>query len=155
MTQDTAKLKQIRESLKAALNNKENSMWTNRCITEALTALDAIIDAQGVWQSMDTAPKDGQEILLRLTSRKTKQHMVGRWLKDEGFFADWCGEGIGYSPHNEFTGWMHLPTGEATKPVSLIDCAMALQGNERIKLGASLQAIAKTVLDAAGVPYVD
>lgn len=41
------------------------------------------------------------------------------------------------------------------KPVSLIDCAMALQGNERIKLGSDLQVIAKTVLDAAGVKYVD
>lgn len=39
--------------------------------------------------------------------------------------------------------------------VSLGKCAMALQGNERIRLGADLQAIAKTVLDAAGVGYVD
>lgn len=44
-----------------------------------------------------------------------------------------------------------------SKPVSvsLGKCAMALQGNERIRLGADLQAIAKTVLDAAGVGYVD
>ena len=42
---------------------------------------------------------------------------------------------------------------QSVKPVSLLDCAMALQGNERIKLGADLQAIAKTVLDAAGVKY--
>lgn len=43
----------------------------------------------------------------------------------------------------------------APAPVSLIDCAMALQGNDRIKLGADLQAIAKTVLDAAGTAYAD
>lgn len=43
---------------------------------------------------------------------------------------------------------------EAAKaPVSLIDCAMSLQGNQRIKLGSDLQQIAKTVLDAAGVKY--
>lgn len=43
---------------------------------------------------------------------------------------------------------------DATRePVSLIDCAMSLQCNDRIKLGSDLQAIAKTVLDAAGVKY--
>jgi hypothetical protein len=42
-----------------------------------------------------------------------------------------------------------------SKPVmvSLMDCAMALQGNERIKLASDLRAIAKAVLDAAGVAY--
>ena len=39
------------------------------------------------------------------------------------------------------------------EPVSLGRCAMALQGNERIKLGSDLQQIAKAVLDAAGVEY--
>lgn len=41
------------------------------------------------------------------------------------------------------------------KGVSLADCAMALQGNERIKLGSDLQQIAKVVLDKAGVKYHD
>lgn len=42
---------------------------------------------------------------------------------------------------------------EAAQPVPLIDCAMALQGNARIKLGADLKAIARAVLDAARVKY--
>ncbi len=42
------------------------------------------------------------------------------------------------------------------KPIiSLMHCAMSLQCNEKIKLGANLQVIAKTVLDAAGVKYVE
>lgn len=52
-----------------------------------------------------------------------------------------------------FEGWIRGVSKPVT--VSLMDCAMALQGNERIKLGSDLQAIAKSVLEAAGVDHVD
>lgn len=55
-----------------------------------------------------------------------------------------------------FETWEPQATAKTTAPVekvSLNDCAMALQGNPRIKLGSDLLQIAKAVLDAAGVVY--
>lgn len=43
----------------------------------------------------------------------------------------------------------------AKEPVSLMDCAMALRGNEGIKLGSDLLEIARPVLEKAGVPYAE
>lgn len=69
------------------------------------------------WQSMDSAPKDGSEILVY--DRKTDSIMLVHWGEDYGFrwcvTHSWQDEQGGYETADSPSHWMPLPNKPNTK----------------------------------------
>jgi hypothetical protein len=60
----------------------------------------------GVWQSIENAPMDGTQIILRRGSRVT----AGSWVTEtEEEFAWWCSVDGGFAKDEPPTHWMSLP----------------------------------------------
>jgi hypothetical protein len=71
------------------------------------------------WQPIETAPKDGTEILLRVKKRAgvTGKYLVGHYM-EEGSYCDeyppidkgwYFWNGCSFDKASEPTNWMHLP----------------------------------------------
>jgi hypothetical protein len=64
-------------------------------------------DGEPKWQTMQTAPKDGTEIILNVPNYDPVKSFVGWWNKFEGCWWDGLENcSIGYTP----TGWMPVPS---------------------------------------------
>jgi hypothetical protein len=63
------------------------------------------------WHSMDTAPKNGREVLLFLDvgPHHYQHRVVGSWSDEQACFIDWCNEPIELNMSNQITGWTELP----------------------------------------------
>ena len=61
---------------------------------------------RATWRPMDSAPKDGADVLVWLPNRKRPQ--IAHWAP----FAElWKAQGDGGYADNELGGWMPLPEG--------------------------------------------
>jgi len=71
---------------------------------ELLDAIEALTRPVDGWQPIETAPKDGFDILL--CDAATNTQVVAAWVDNGGW--NWCSDGTRY--HMEaFTHWMPLP----------------------------------------------
>ena len=60
------------------------------------------------WQPMDTAPKDGREILARRHNDVCHEHFVVWWSGWEKFYP-WASAGSSY-PEDRLDEWMEIPS---------------------------------------------
>ncbi len=61
------------------------------------------------WQPMDSAPRDGTEILVRRHNDVCFEHYVVWWWDDPQY--PWRAEHTAY-PHDRLDGWHEIPGGD-------------------------------------------
>jgi hypothetical protein len=103
---DKVMLSDLADTLAALIQNGDSAIDTNKRLTKRL------LERESSWQTIDTVPKDGTEILLLLIHPEKpyyEQRIVGRWSHRFEHFLDWADEEISLKGHTHFTHWMTIP----------------------------------------------
>jgi hypothetical protein len=104
-------IKRLRDSLweKHAIGVHD---WEVKALLSALTPADVMALGARCWQPIETAPKDGSEIILARIGENEVGKNLGVWWACSGSWSEkysrWW-DGIEPCGFNHPTHWMHLP----------------------------------------------